>query len=148
MAVIHPLTKDACVLSLGANRRFSFRRGALDLLLFPRDDTKTTRVPLQLGRDHEAGDITLSKTGRTLLVRVYDPSRLLVAKADDARAFLRDEVNAVLLTDATDNEVGRPRAPPPAPEDAAAAAQARRDALAELAARTRRRLAGEPEDGA
>jgi hypothetical protein len=138
MATIVPLTKDALVLALGAGAktRFTIRRGALELLLLPREGVETRRVPLMLGRDAEVGELRLSKTGRTLEVRVLDPPRLFLVRAETARAFLRGELNALPLIDATDNAAE----PAPIVDDSAkkAEAAARLRALAE---KTRANLA-------
>lgn len=107
MASIHPLTQDACVLTVSAKLRLTFRKGALEMLLFPEAGRDVRRVPLAWGRDAEGGEMTLSKTGRTLEVRVNDPPRLFLADADEARAFLRGRLNALALTEATDNSAAR-----------------------------------------
>lgn len=143
VASIHPLTKDALVVTLGASLRLSLRRGQLEMLLDPLPDVRTRRVPLMQGRDHEAGDVTLSKSGRNLVLRVADPPRLFLASAERARAFLRGELGALPLVEATDNDAApapRDRAPAPTPEERAAS-------LADLARRTRDRLAGGDRDG-
>jgi len=114
MPSIHPLTKDALVLALGAGaqRRYSIRRGQLEMLLDPLEGVRTRRAPLLLGRDAEVGELTLSRSRRTLEVRVHDPPRLLLASAERARAFLRGELLALPLVDATDGDARPPPRPP------------------------------------
>lgn len=143
MASIHPLTKDALVVTLSASLRFSLRRGELEMLLDPLPDVRTRKVRLMQGRDHEAGDVTLSKSGRNLVLRVLDPPRLFLASAERARAMLRGELGALPLVDATDNDAT------PAPRAAAEAPSPdeRRMRLDALARRTRERLAGGRDDG-
>lgn len=128
MAAIHPLTKDACVLVVGAASRYSFRRGSLEMLL-DAHGARVKRVPLMQGRDREAGDITLSRVGRTVLARLYDPARLFVCGIDAARTFLAGELSMLPLTDATDDATD-PDVDEAALREKAAAQRARLDALA------------------
>lgn len=135
MPSLHPLTQDSFVLALGAGAasRLSVRRGLMELLLDPPEGVRPKGVPLMLGRDHEAGEARLSRTGRTLELRVHDPPRLFLAKAEDARRLLRGELDALALTEATDGATG----PSPAAiaqgseEEAARAAAQRQRAHAE-----------------
>jgi hypothetical protein len=106
MATIHPLTQDACVLAVDASKRISFRRGALEMLLDPPEGRRVERVPLSYGRDDESGELRLSKTGRTLEARLYDPPRLFLVAAAKARAFLRGELSTLTLFEATDDAAG------------------------------------------
>lgn len=133
MPSLHPLTQDSFVLALGAGAasRLSLRRGLLEMLLDPPEGVKPKGVPLMLGRDHEAGEARLSRTGRTLELRVHDPPRLFLAKADDARRLLRGELEALALTEATDSATGPPGAPGGTEEEAARAAADRQRAHAE-----------------
>lgn len=142
MPSLHPQTKDSFVLSLGAGaaRRLSLARGALELLLDPPPGVRTRRAPLMLGRDAEAGEVTLSRTRRTLELRVHDPPRLLLAKAEDARRLLRGELNALALVEATDGAAG---GPPADARGAEAAEEKRRAQQARLRDLVARRL-GDP----
>lgn len=102
MAAIHLLGPDKGVVVVGASVKLTFRLGALAMLLDRPAGMTTARVPLHRHAEVEGGDMTLSKTGRTLMVRVVEPARLYLAKADDARAFVKGELNAVKLLDVTE----------------------------------------------
>lgn len=91
--------------------RFVLRRDVLEMLLTPREEVRVRRVPLLRGRDVEAGELTLSRTGRTLEARLFDPPRLLLGKAEDARDMLRGRRHAAAMFEATDDDT---TAPPPA----------------------------------
>ena len=129
MAGIYRLGTDRGVVTVGAQRKLTFRLGALEMLLA---GTGTREVPLHRTRDEEGGAMTLSKTGRTLLVSIVEPRRLFLCKADDARAFLKGTLSSVELLDVTERDEGSPP-----PKEAAEERLAR---MQDLARRTQERL--------
>ncbi|HWG90909.1 MAG TPA: hypothetical protein VNZ52_08705 [Candidatus Thermoplasmatota archaeon] len=104
MAGIFPLQGDFAAVVAGPRERYTFRRGALEMLLDPPEGLRKTKVPLQRTPEVEGGAITISKTGRTLMVETWEPRKLFVCKADDVRLLLKGKLNAVNLTDVTEPE--------------------------------------------
>lgn len=116
MASIRPVGKDTLVLAVGAKHRFTFRTGALEMLLDPAPGMRVERVPLVRGVTDEVGEIALTPSRRSLVVRLRDPPRQYLAKAENALRLVRGELNALDLIDVSDPP--NARTPPATARDA------------------------------
>lgn len=103
MPWIHPLKRDTVVVAIGPGQKYTLHKPALRALLSRMQKPRTERVPLIRVREGEAGDVTLSKSGRSIVIRVNEPGHpeyTLLASIREARAFLEGTIPSLLLHDA------------------------------------------------
>lgn len=103
MPSIQPLKQDVLIVAVGPGQSYTLDKPSLKALVARDATTPPGRIPLVRVRTGEVGDVTLSKSGRSIIVRVSETGyaeRSLIASAREARAFVDGTIPSLLLHDA------------------------------------------------